>query len=58
MKPLAGYRNSNQTTLGITRYNIGHTLKVQADMSYNTRSRSIHPDYNRWEIRFQLELGL
>jgi len=31
---------------------------VQADMSYNTRSRSIHPDYNRWEIRFQLELGL
>jgi len=27
-------------------------------MSYNTRSRSIDPDYNRWEIRFQLELGL
>ena len=46
------------TTLGITRYIIGHSLKVQADMSYNTRSRSIDPNYNRWEIRFQLELGL
>ena len=40
------------------RYIIGHSLKVQADMSYNTRSRSIDPNYNRWEIRFQLELGL
>ncbi len=58
VQPLAGYRNWNQTTLGITRYIIGHSLKVQADMSYNTRSRSIDPDYNRWEIRFQLELGL
>ena len=55
---MAGYRNWNQTTLGITRYIIGHSLKVQADMSYNTRSRSIDPNYNRWEIRFQLELGL
>ena len=58
VQPLAGYRNWNQTTLGITRYIIGHSLKVQADMSYNTRSRSIDPNYNRWEIRFQLELGL
>ncbi len=43
VQPLAGYRNWNQTTLGITRYIIGHSLKVQADMSYNTRSRSIDP---------------
>ncbi|MFR9251072.1 MAG: hypothetical protein ACLVK4_14750 [Alistipes shahii] len=57
-QPLAGYRNWNQTTLGVTRYIIGHSLKVQADMSYNTRSRSADPNYNRWEIRFQLELGL
>jgi hypothetical protein len=27
-------------------------------MSYNHRSESFDPDYNRWEIRFQLELGL
>ena len=58
VQPLAGYRNWNQTTLGVTRYIIGHSLKVQADMSYNTRSRSADPNYNRWEIRFQLELGL
>ena len=30
----------------------------EADMSYNHRSESIDPNYNRWEIRFQLELGL
>ena len=58
VQPLAGYRNWNQPTLGVTRYIIGHSLKVQADMSYNTRSRSADPNYNRWEIRFQLELGL
>lgn len=58
VQPYAGYRRWNQTTLGITRYIIGHSLKVQADASYNTRSRSAVPGYNRWEIRFQLELGL
>lgn len=55
---LAGYKRWNQTTIGVTRYIIGHSLKVQADASYNHRSESAVPDYNRWEIRFQLELGL
>ena len=32
--------------------------KVQADMSYNTRSRSAGPNYNHWEIRFQLGRAL
>lgn len=58
VQPFAGYKRWNQTTVGITRYIIGHSLKVQADMSYNHRSESFDPDYNRWEIRFQLELGL
>lgn len=58
VQPFAGYKRWNQTTLGVTRYIIGHSLKVQADVSYNTRSRPIDPNYNRWEIRFQLELGL
>lgn len=58
VQPFAGYKRWNQTTLGVTRYIIGHSLKVQADVSYNTQSRPINPDYNRWEIRFQLELGL
>ena len=58
VQPFAGYKRWNQTTFGVTRYIIGHSLKVQADMSYNHRSESIGPNYNRWEIRFQLELGL
>ena len=58
VQPFAGYKNWNQTTLGVTRYIIGHSLKVQADMSYNSRSQSLNPNYNRWEMRFQLELGL
>lgn len=58
VQPFAGYHRRNQTTLGITRYIIGHSLKVQADMSYNHMSRPADPDYNRWEMRFQLELGL
>ena len=58
VQPFAGYKRWNQTTVGVTRYIIGHSLKVQADMSYNHRSESFDPDYNRWEIRFQLELGL
>lgn len=58
VQPLAGYRYWNQTTVGVTRYIIGHSLKVQADASWNHRSRSADPGYNRWEIRFQLELGL
>lgn len=58
IEPLVGYRNFNQTTVGITRYLIGHSLKIQADFSYNARSHSIDPAYNRWELRFQLELGL
>lgn len=62
IQSLAGYRNRNQTTLGITRYIIGHSLKVQADLSYDTyaeRDPRIIPDnYNRWQLRFQVELGL
>lgn len=62
IQPLAGYRNRNQTTLGLTRYIIGHSLKVQADLSYDTyteRDPRIIPDnYNRWQLRFQIELGL
>ena len=58
VQPLVGYRSFNQTTVGVTRYLIGHSLKVQADLSYNTRSAAVDPSLNRWEVRFQLELGL
>ena len=58
VRPLAGYRSWNQATLGLTRYIIGHSLKIQADISYNHRNEARTTDYNRWEVRFQLELGL
>lgn len=54
----AGYARRNRTTLGITRYIIGHSLKVQADVSYEFRTRAVSPDYNRWQMGFQLELGI
>lgn len=58
-RPLVGYRTWNQSTIGVTRYLIGHSLKFQIDMSYNYRSDvTISPDYDRWMLRFQVELGL
>ena len=58
VQSLAGSRRWNQTTIGVTRYLIGHSLKLQADASYNHQSGALNPNYNRWEIRFQVELGL
>lgn len=58
VQSLAGYRRWNQTTIGVTRYLIGHSLKLQADASYKHQSGALNPNYNRWEIRFQVELGL
>lgn len=36
----ADYREWNQSTIGVTRYIIGHSLKVQLDISYNHRTYS------------------
>lgn len=57
VRPLAGYDTFNQSTFGVTKYLIGHSLKVQADASYNYRTNAMK-EYNRWEVRFQVELGL
>lgn len=57
VQPIIGYKNYNQTTLAVTKYLIGHSLKIQADASYNTKQASVEP-YNRWLLRFQVELGL
>ena len=56
--PFVGYSIWNQTTLGVTRYIIGHSLKVQLDVSYNDMADPINPLFDRWNVRFQLELGL
>lgn len=58
LRSVAGYKMWNQSTLGVTRYIIGHSLKVQLDVSYNYMSEAVKTDYDRWGIRLQLELGL
>ena len=60
IRSLAGYERWNQSTIGVTRYIIGHSLKVQLDVSYNYMEGDIPAmaDYDRWDIRFQVELGL
>lgn len=56
---MEGYRKWNQSTLGITRYIIGHSLKVQMDVSYNYMDKiPSSAGYDKWAIRFQVELGL
>lgn len=59
--PSADYRNWNQTTLGVTRYLIGHSLKVQLDVSYNwwtDPAATLDTSGKRWMMRMQIELGL
>lgn len=58
VQKIVGYENYNQTTLAVTRYLIGHSLKIQADASYNHQLNPVDPTYNRWQFRFQVELGL
>ncbi len=60
IQPFVGYKTYNQATLGVTKYIFGHTLKVQADVSYNyvtgDISSGIHND--RWQARIQVEVGI
>lgn len=58
VRPFAGYKAWNQSTLGVTRYIIGHSLKLQLDLSFNQMTKPASPDYDRLAVRFQLELGL
>ena len=53
-----GYAWWNQSTLGITRYIIGHSVKAQMDLSYNDMKHPASTDYDRFTVRFQIELGL
>lgn len=57
VKARVKYDYHNQSTLGITRYIIGHNLKIQADASFNYRKGMSKELYNPYEIRFQVELG-
>ena len=60
IRPYTDYKTRNQATLGITKYIIGHTLKIQADISYNyaTQARPSFLEDDRWEARLQIEFGI
>lgn len=58
VRPQAGYRRDNRTSLGVSRYIVGHALKVQADISYAYRSDAIRTDYTRWFVALQIEVGI
>ena len=62
IQSLTGYSRRNQSTFGVTRYIIGHSLKVQADVSYHSYDRVANTagkmPGDGWEFRFQAELGL
>lgn len=57
VRPMVGYKYFNQSTLAVTKYLIGHNLKVQADASYNHRGNAANA-YNRWQLRFVVEAGI
>lgn len=57
VKSDVGYDYFNQSTIGVTRYILGHNLKIQADASFNYKKGMPKSMYNPYEIRFQVELG-
>jgi len=58
IRPFAGYKSYDQSTLGITRYLNGHKLKLQANASYSHKHEAVNPDYSRWTFQFLVEIGI
>ena len=51
-----GYKvNTTEYTLGLSKYIVGHKLKVQSDISYITKENVADSNYR---IRFQVEFGI
>ncbi len=57
IQPYTNYRYYNQSTIGVTKYIIDHRLKAQLDLSYNYKEEFTPSTYDRWQLRFQVELG-
>ena len=49
----SGLREEKHYTLGFSKYIVGHSLKVQSDLSYLDRTGTS----NRWVYRFQVEVS-
>jgi len=54
-KGLGVTQNTTEYTLGLSRYIVGHKLKVQSDISYITKENA---DDSNYRIRFQIEFGI
>lgn len=51
---------TEQFTLGLTKYVRGHRVKLQGDITFeqNTWLEHTNPNTNNWQVRFQVEAGI
>lgn len=50
--------NTQQFSLGLTKYIWEHAFKLQAEATYEIRDYFLDEDTNNWYIRFQVEIGI
>ncbi len=50
--------NTQQFSLGLTKYIWEHAFKLQAEATYETRDYFLDQDTYNWYIRFQVEIGI
>lgn len=50
--------NTQQFSLGLTKYIWEHAFKLQAEATYEMRDYFLDRDTNNWYIRFQVEIGI
>ncbi|HLV23816.1 MAG TPA: porin [Moheibacter sp.] len=50
--------NTQQFSLGVTKYIWEHAFKLQAEATYETRDYFLDKDTNNWYVRFQVEIGI
>lgn len=55
-----GYKSQNQATLAVSKYFIGHNLKVHFDFSYNyaTEAAADYLSNERWQARLSVDVGI
>lgn len=55
-----GYETRNQATIALTKYFLGHNLKIHADVSYNyaTGATANYLADSRWQARISVDMGI
>lgn len=49
---------SEQLSLGVTKYIWEHALKLQGEVTYEYGTIGLNPVQNSWYFRFQVEIGI